>query len=239
MECRTLIPPVVRFNLDNTHRLVPSEHRPKDTFREVSANLDVDVLDRIASGTALPRHQGTTGGSGISHRELVYGIPNAAIVRNTFEFAGDGARFHDRSRGAWYAANHEDVSIAEVSYHLVERLRTSRGIGVKRQEYRYDDWQADFDADFYRIDSSRKYAKYLQPEPVPECYAEGQALARTILLKGGNGIVYPSVRLGEGGICIACFRPALIYRPRLTNTYTLTITLEANGGYEVRHAQRK
>ncbi len=239
MECRTLIPPVAGFSLDNTHRLVPSQHRPKDAFRDVSANLDVDALDRVASGTVLPRHQGTTGGSGISSRELVYGIPNATIVRNTFEFAGDGARFHDRSRGAWYAADHENVSIAEVSYHLVKRLRTSRGIQVKQAKYRYDDWQADFHADFYRLDSAKKYARYLQPEPVPECYAEGQALARTILLKGGNGIVYPSVRFGEGGICIACFRPALVYRPRLTNTYTLTITLEANGGSEFRHAQQK
>ena len=61
--------------------------------------------------------------------------------------------------------------------------------------------------------NAQKYARYLLPEPVPQCYAAGQELARSILLKGGNGILYPSVRF-EDGLCIACFRPVLVYRVR-------------------------
>lgn len=232
------MPPVRTFDLEGTHRLVPTKYRPKDTFREIVEGYDVEDFDTVVSATTLPRHKGATGGSGISQLELVYGVPNSEIVRNTFEFAGDGGRFHDRSRGAWYACNIVQSSIAEVSYHLVKRLKTDREIPAIRQKFQYDDWQADFHADFFQIDSTRKFADYLRTEPVPECYAAGQALARNILLKGGNGIVYPSVRFGEGGLCIACFRPALVYRPRLTDIYTLTIMLESSGHYEVRHARK-
>ncbi|MGC9198729.1 MAG: RES family NAD+ phosphorylase [Acidobacteriaceae bacterium] len=215
------------------------QYRPRNLFRTVLEGRSVDDFDALVSATALPRHHGVTGGSGISQQELVYGIPNAAIVRNTFEFAGDGGRFHDSRRGAWYACNILEASMAEVTYHLVKRLKTDREIPAIRHKFHYDDWQADFHAEFFQIDATTKFAEYLEPEPVPECYAAGQALARSILLKGGNGIVYPSVRFGKGGICVACFRPALVYRPRLADSYTLTVTLESSGVYAVQHTRRQ
>lgn len=199
---------------------------------------EANDADLIASGTGLPQQQNPAGMAGISHRELVYGVPNSEKVRNAFRFAGDGGQFQDRTRGAWYAADHENVSINEVASHLVKRLKTSRGIQVSKVDFLYDNWQADFHADFYRLESAKKYATYLLPEPVPQCYAAGQELARSILSHKGNGIVYPSVRF-EDGLCIACFRPALVYPPRLTDTYTLTITLDSTGSYQVLHKRRK
>ena len=62
---------------------------------------------------------------------------------------------------------------------------------------------------------------------MPECYAVGQELAHSILLKGGNGIIYPSVRF-KGGLCIACFRPALVFRPRLTTTHKVQLTVNGD-----------
>jgi hypothetical protein len=238
MERGPLMPPVVEFNLRNSHRLVPTEFRPKTAFHEVANEAEANDADLIASGTGLPQQQNSVGLAGISHRELVYGVPNSEIVRDAFRFAGDGGRFHDRTRGAWYAADHENVSINEVTYRLVKRLKTSRGIQVSKVDFLYDDWQADFHEDFYRLDSAKKYARYLLPEPVPQCYAAGQELARSILSNKGNGIVYPSVRF-EDGLCIACLRPALVYRPRLTDTYILTITLESSGSYQVLDKRRK
>ena len=238
------MPPVAELDLSNTHRLVPTEYRPGKVFREVANEAEAGDADLIASATCLPQQQHSTCLAGISHRELIYGVPNAEIVRNAFRFAGDGGRFHDRTRGAWYAADDEKVAIHEVAYHLVRRLKTSRGIQVNNANFLYDDWQADFHADFYRLDSNRKFARYLRPEPVPECYAAGQELARSILFRGGNGIVYPSVRFEPSvrldvGLCIACFRPALVYRPRLTETYVLTVTLEPSGDYRVLHKRRR
>ena len=228
-----MIPPIEDFTLRDWHRLVPTDFQPQSIWSEVAASAQAEDLELLASATGSLRQQNSTGASGISHRELVYGIPNAEIVRNAFRYAGEGARFHDSTRGAWYAANHEQVSVQEVGYHLVRRLKTARGIQVRKVGFRYDDWQADFHADFYRLTGAKRYAKYLEQEPVPQFYAAGQDLARTILLKGGNGVVYPSVRYGDGGLCLACFRPALVYRPRRADTYTLMVTVEPDGGYQV------
>lgn len=231
-----MIPPVENIQFPDSHRLVPAQYRPKTLFRKVAGGLNPDLLDELDFATDTSHFPSPAGLSGISHRELVFGIPNAEIVRNTFRFAGSGGRFHDSSRGAWYAADALNVSIFEVGYHLARRLQLARGIEVRGQSYQYDDWQADFHADFYRLDRSKKFARYLQAEPVPECYADGQALARTLLLKGANGIVYPSVR-DEHGLCIVCFRPALVYRPRLTRSYGLTVTLSDAGAFQIRHAE--
>ncbi|MGH9597488.1 MAG: RES family NAD+ phosphorylase [Edaphobacter sp.] len=50
-------------------------------------------------------------------------------------------------------------------------------------------------------------------EPIPECYADSQQLAATLLAEQSNGVVYPSVR-HKGGTCIVCFRPTLVYNVR-------------------------
>ena len=236
MEHRTLIPPVEEIQFRDSHRLVPARYRPKTAFRKVAGDLNLDALDELEFVTDTSQFPSHAGLSGISHRELVFGIPNAEIVRNTFRFAGDGGRFHDSNRGAWYAADELRVSISEVGYHLARRLKLAPGILVKRQQYAYDDWQADFHAEVYRMDRSKKLAKFLQSEPVPECYADGQALARALLGKRANGIVYPTVR-DEHGLCIVCFRPALVYRPRLTESYTLTISLNGSGAFEILHSK--
>ena len=121
----------------------------------------------------------------------------------------------------------------------MKRLKTDREIQAIRQKFPYDDWQADFHAEFYQIDATRKFAEYSESRSrLQSAMPQGRSLPRSILLKGGNGIVYPSVRFGEGGMCIACFRPALVYRPLLTDSYTLTVALESSGAYDVRHTRK-
>ena len=57
------------------------------------------------------------------------------------------------------------------------------------------------------------FASYLRPDPIPRCYARPQRLAERLLARRSNGIVYPSVRR-PGGVCLAIFRPALVYNVR-------------------------
>ncbi len=57
------------------------------------------------------------------------------------------------------------------------------------------------------------FNRYLLPDPIPACYARPQRLAERLLTRKSNGIVYPSVR-HPGGICLAVFRPALVYNVR-------------------------
>jgi RES domain-containing protein len=214
------------------HRLISSKYSRSGTVLEDVTNTDADLAIATALDAATnERVLGETRGlAGISPFELVYGFPNSHIIRAAFlhpNKAG-GSRFNDTTRGAWYAAEEVDTCIAEVSWHRARRLADiidpdSPGQAPQSDSATYDDWQADFHADFHVLRPSSNYPECLQPDPVPECYQAPQALARLLLSQRSNGIVYPSVRR-PGAQCLACFRPALIYSPRRDKRYELHLT---------------
>jgi hypothetical protein len=88
--------------------------------------------------------------------------------------------------------------------------------------------ERDFQAPFHVLQPREDYVKYLQPEPVPQCYLPSQLLARQLLAQQSNGVVYPSVR-HEGGTCLGCFRPALVYRPRQAERYEIRLRASRQG----------
>jgi hypothetical protein len=119
-----------------------------------------------------------------------------------------------------------------VSYHKAKRLADivvpESSFGVPEAESStYDDWLADFHGEFHALEPATHYSERLAPEPVPECYAEPQKLAKNLLKQQSNGIFYPSVRK-KGGRCLACFRPALVYRPRRDKRYEISFRWECN-----------
>ena len=232
MEGWYLIPPVQQFALAGMHRLISSKYSQSGTVLEDVATTD----DDLAAATALDaatndRVLGETRGlAGISQFELVYGIPNAHIIRAAFLHPNKdgGSRFNDTTRGAWYAAEEVETCIAEVSYHRAKRLNDiiepEEPDQVPQSDVAtYDDWQADFHAGFHVLEPPSSYPECLAPEPVPECYQPSQALARLLLSQQSNGIVYPSVRRKDSR-CLACFRPALVYHPRRDKRYELHLT---------------
>lgn len=220
------------------HRLIPSRFSEtgtvlSDVAEDESMLADVARLDAATN----ERIQGELYGlSGISHFELVYGIPNAHIIRAAFLHPGPyGARFNDTARGAWYAAAQIETSIAEVAYHKAKRLSDMivSGLPGERPDEEVstcDDWQADFHAPFHTLELAEDYAVCLEPEPVPQCYLPSQQLAQQLLALQSNGVVYPSVR-DKGGKCLACFRPALVYQPRRARRYEIHLR-GVEGGYE-------
>jgi len=199
---------------------------------------DLVLLDGATNDRVQSEEQGSIG---ITTFELVYAIPNAHIVNAAYTHANEsGSRFNDHTRGGWYAADRQKASIAEVVYHRSRRLSDiivpdEPGQRPPHDVSTYDDWLADFQADFHVLDPPQDFSEFLQPEPVPQCYAASQALARRLLDRGSNGVVYPSVRY-QGAKCIVCFRPALVYNPNRSER--LEITLRANKtGYD--HAARR
>jgi len=237
------VPPERPFHFDGMHRLIPSRYSEPSISGEgtvLSAIADdeamlddITLLDGASNERIRAENRGTLG---ISTYELVYGIPNAHIVNAAYCYTSeDGSRFSDHTRGAWYAADELETSLAEVTYHRALHLAEIIVPGLPgerpdRDTSTYDDWLSDFRTSFHELAPAASYAEYLQPEPVPHCYRPGQRLARELLEAGSNGLVYPSVRRA-GHICIACFRPALVYNPRRVDR--LTITLEyTSSGYE-------
>jgi RES domain-containing protein len=220
------------------HRLIPSRFSESGTVLEEVADDEAMLRDAAQLDAATnERIQGERYGlSGISNFELVYGIPHAQIIRAAFLHPGPfGARFNDATRGAWYAAEKAATSIAEVAYHKARRLAEMvvpemPGERPDEDVSSYDDWQADFHAPFHVLDPREEYADCLQHEPVPQCYLPSQLLARQLLAQQSNGIVYSSVR-HEGGTCLACFRPALVYNPRRAERYEIRLR-SARQGYK-------
>lgn len=222
------------------HRLIPSLYSEHGTVLAEVADNQTMLDDMILlDGATNDRIQGEQFGlSGISTFELVYGIQNAQIVRAAFLHTSQfGSRFNDQTRGAWYAAVELATSIAEVTYHKARRLAEIvvpelPGSRPDQDITTYDDWQADFHAAFHVLDPAGRYADCLQPEPIPQCYKFSQSLARQLLDRKSNGLAYPSVRRA-GAICLACFRPALVYNPRRSKRYEIRLRTTANG-YEHR-----
>jgi len=233
------LPPLDHFQMDGMHRLIPSLYSEKQTvLADVSS--DREMLDAITllDGATNERIQTENSGKiGISTLELVYGIPNAHIVNAAFSYTTDsGSRFNDHTRGAWYAADALETSLTEVTYHKAKRLAEivvpeMPGGRPNKDISNYDDWLADFRSTFHRIDRSSRYAEYLQPEPVPQCYAASQLLAQTLISRDSPGLVYPSVRRPDH-LCIVCFRPAMVYNPRRGRRIEVTLSAMEDG-YDV------
>jgi hypothetical protein len=214
-------PKVQEFALDGFHRLIPSRYSEIGTVLGEIAESDAMLEDLVLlDGATNDRIQGEQQGlTGISTYELVYGIPSAHIVNAAFTHASEtGGRFNDSTRGAWYAAEELETSLAEVTYHKARRLGEMvvpemAGGRPDEESSTYDDWLSDFRASFHVLKRAEGFfADCLQAEPVPQCYAASQLAARRLLEMQSNGLVYPSVR--RKGRCLACFRPALVYHPR-------------------------
>lgn len=237
------LPPIVDSFADGMHRLIPSRCGENQTVLADVADDDA-MLDAITllDGASDERIQTERIGKvGISTYELVYGIPNAHIVNAAFSYASAlGSRFNDETRGAWYAGDELETSLAEVTYHKAKRLaeiivpelpeqRPDRDVST------YDDWLADFRSKFHTLDPPGAWADCLMAEPVPDCYVTSQKLAQALLAENSNGLVYPSVRRPAHS-CVVCFRPALVYNPR--RDVRMEIAFEADGmgyAYTVNH----
>ncbi len=233
-----MTPPVISLTWDASHRLIPSLY--SETGTVLGDIVDSEkMLDDIVllDGATNDRIQGEQEGLiGISTYELVYGIPNAHIVNAAFTHTNEaGSRFSDQARGAWYAADELETSLAEVTYHKARRLAEIvvpelPGERPDEEVSTYDDWLADFRSTFHVLEPADKFSECLQPEPVPQCYAASQRMARRLLDLQSNGLSYNSVRR-KNARCLVCFRPALVYNPRRAER--LEITFRANAtGYE-------
>ncbi|MBB6145530.1 RES domain-containing protein [Silvibacterium bohemicum] len=206
------LPPVIEVRLRNTHRLIPSKFSEGGTvLSRIAENQSVlnDLLELdSATNDRLQGEQGLL--PGISVHELVYGVDYAHIVNAAFTHASpEGGRFNGPQRGAWYAGLARETALAEVGFHKQRQLEEVNWAEVETSTF--DDYLADFTMPVHDITGENpRFKKYLRPEPIPDCYAEPQALTQQLLAARSNGVLYPSVRQAQGN-CLACFRPALVY----------------------------
>ena len=232
----TELPRTTLVRRNDTHRLIPSQHR--DEGRTVLARLaasgaelaDLYDLDNATNDRLLAENDLLPG---IRLHELLFGVPYYRTVNASFTHPHPlGSRFNGPDRGAWYAGFEIRTAQAEVSFHKTLHLEE---IGRYEDEVTFDDYLADFSCELHDLRGDRAYAAYLDPAS----YVASQTLAAKLMDAGSLGVVYPSVRRA-GGTCIACFRPALVMNVRRAKTYrfrwsgkpTPVITVDVRGGRE-------
>jgi hypothetical protein len=212
---------LIHIDQAETHRLIPAKYGAESVLESLPLPADVlSDLSELDAATNERKIAENGGNSSIGPGELLLGVPEAHIVNAAFTHPGPfGGRFHSGQRGAWYAGFEIETSIAEVAFHKRRFLADGRIEG--QHSFDYIDFLADFSGEFHTLDAA-ELKSCLEPDPVPQCYSASQALANKLLFEGSNGIVYPSVRR-PSGTCIACFRPALVYRPRRGEKYQLGV----------------
>lgn len=204
-----------------THRLIPAKYGAKSVLENLplppNVLADLSELDAATNERKIAENGGN---SAIGPGELLLGVPEAPIVNAAFTHPGPfGGRFHGARRGAWYAGFEIETSVAEVAFHKRRFLADGRIQGL--HTFEYIDFLADFSGQFHTLDAAEQKS-CLQPDPVPQCYSPSQALANKLLFEGSNGIGYQSVRR-YSGTCLVCFRPALVFHPRRSQRYSLTL----------------
>jgi RES domain-containing protein len=211
----TVAPPTTLVRRNDTHRLIPSQHR--DGGRTVLARLadsdaelaDLYDLDNATNDRLLAENDLLPD---IRVHELLFGVPYYRIVNASFTHAHPlGSRFNSPDRGAWYAAFEIRTAQAEIAFHKTLDLEE---IGRFEDEVTFDDYLADFSCELHDLRGRNAFAPYLDPGS----YIASQTLAARLLEAGSLGIIYPSVRRA-GGTCVACFRPALVMNVRRGKTY--------------------
>jgi RES domain-containing protein len=214
----SLVPPLTALRQFDTCRLLPSRFADvEDSVLAPLAENDDHLRDLFELDNATNARLRTQNGgaAGINVDELVFGVPNFRIVNAAFTYAHpQGSRFNDGIRGAWYCAFDAETALAEVSFHkAVEYAEINRF----DDSVQYQCMLADFTATFHDIRNQPRYAACL----APDSYIESQTLAERLLEGGSLGVIYPSVRR-DGGINLACFRPAVVANVRKGPAYRLT-----------------
>lgn len=206
-----MLPPTTSIRQDDTHRLIPSPYIDTDETVLTRLTENPHDLNKLLEleGATNDRLLGEAGIlPGITVRELVFGLSYSHIVNAAFTHASPlGNRFNGPERGAWHAGFSRKTSETEVAYHRSKELKEVRW--AEKEVFAYVDFLADFRGEFHDLRGATAFADCLDPTS----YQASQRLASTLLDTGSAGIIYPSVR-HSGGVCIGCFRPALVNNVR-------------------------
>lgn len=212
------VPPLCLLRQLDTCRLLPSRFANQEDSVLTPLSSDQAHLNDLfdLDNATNQRLLGERGGMpGIGIDELVFGVPNFRIINAAYTYPRpEGSRFNGGERGAWYCAFDIDTALAEIVFHKTVEYAE---INYFQDSVRYQAFLADFSSQFHDLRNAPEFADCL----APGSYVASQKLASRLLQDGSLGIVYPSVRR-EGGINLACFRPALVGNVRRGAAYQLS-----------------
>lgn len=203
-----MIPPKVKINIKDTHRLIPSRYPPKGIFDDLVSPSNLKHIFDLESWTndRINSQHGKL--YDIPQDEWVYNKPNASVIMASFCHPHPaGGRFNSSDLGAWYSALLLETALKETIYHRTKEIREFgrlQGMVVQMRQY-----LSDFHEEFHDIrEWPNDNAVYDSGS-----YSSSQELSKVLKSIGGRGVIYKSVR-HTGGECIACYRPKSILNVR-------------------------
>jgi hypothetical protein len=197
----------VTIALERTVRLVASARLRDPVLHRLVRAAHADDLAEIEGATSGRLTQQARGGGRLDARELVAALPHAAFINAAFSYwrPRDPNRFNGPGRGAWYAALTVETCIAEVTFHMTRELSRVEDFNATVD---YAEMFASFAGLFADLRGASPPPACLDPDPAVG-YPAGNRLADAVRARGGNGIVYPSVR-HAGGTCLAALWPSAV-----------------------------
>ena len=148
--------------------------------------------------------------------EWVHGRANSSIVLAAFlHVAPGGGRFNGPELGAWYASAEIRTAAAEVGHHL-RREAMARNVPTMHRVFR--SYMARLVGDFLDVRGEARLHD-------PASYAVSQPFGEGERAKGGDGLVFDSVR-HKGGVNAAAFRPSKILDVVQAAHFEITVQAE-------------
>ena len=198
--------PLTQVSWPKYYRLVNSAYPPIDLFEDIAAPADWELL-AAAESRSNPRLAETIGNLDLVPVERRVNGPGASYLMAPFTHASPDrpGRFHDGSFGAFYAGDSFETALFETVHHTTQFYAATQEAPGWIAQMR--ELTGRVDAELTDITQAR-FSALLAPED----YSASQAFARLLREKGGNGILYPSVR-NHGSRCIATFYPDVVHPP--------------------------
>lgn len=185
-----------------SHRIIRTVYPPADLFEDIAPPEDWDLL-AAAEAKTNPRVLDAIGDLGLVPVARRAGGPTASLVMGAFTHASVDrpSRFSDGTYGVWYCGDRFEVALAETAYHFERFMRATNeppgGADFRELVCAVHGSVADGSA-----------AALLDPDN----WTAGQAFGRDTRSRGGDGVVYPSVRYPSGQ-ALALFWPDCVELP--------------------------
>ncbi len=198
----------VDVSWDTSYRIVAARLPRINIFEEISEPGD---LDRVLALEALTNPRLREAAGHLKHVALEDRVvgPGAAFVMAPFAYPHVG-RFTDGTYGVYYAGRELQTAIAETTYHRsLLWLDTNEMPFVSENRLIEARVQARMEDAKQQTNASELLS--------PSEYGPSIVFGRRVYERGGDGVIWPSVR-DPRGICVGGFRPRPFSSAR-TTTY--------------------
>jgi len=195
--------PLTHLRWRPSYRIVPSRFPPRGLFDRVADPADLEATFAVESLTN-DRLRDEVGELALIPPDERMTGPGTTPVMAAFTHRNPaGSRFADGSFGVFYAAASQTTAVRETVFHR-ERFMAESAQPPITLEMRV--YQVDVAGELRDLRADTQTA---QPLLAADNYTASQAFGAAERAAGGNGIVYPSVRDGDGE-CVAVFRPRVL-----------------------------